>query len=176
MITDQHADVKVTFREGRALFYATPMTNVVGFRDMEDDFGILPYPKLDAEQENYYSTAMDNFSFLLMPVDVKNVENAGLITEALAAESYRTVIPAFYDTVLKTKVSRDDDSAEMLDIVRDNLIFNLGYSFSNVLGMPGHIFQECFKSENSAVSGPWEASQESFQTKLDDLLTHYGVK
>ena len=175
-INNQHNDVKLTFREGRALFYATPMSNVVGFRDMEDDFGILPYPKFDASQENYYSTSMDNFSFLLMPIDVKNVDNAGLITEALAAESYRSVVPAFYDKVLKTKVSRDDDSAEMLDIVRDNLIFNFGYSFSNVLGMPGHVFQEAFKAENSSVSTSWEMSQESFQTKLDELLTHYGVK
>ena len=174
MITDQHADVKVAFREGRALFYATPMTNVVGFRDMDDDFGILPYPKLDAEQENYYSTAMDNFSFLLMPVDVKNMDNAGLITEALAAESYRSVIPAFYDTVLKTKVSRDDDSAEMLDIVRDNLIFNLGYSFSNVLGGTGHLFQETFKGGGTSISGPWESRQEVFQTNLDELLKHFG--
>ena len=174
MITDQHADVKVAFREGRALFYATPMTNVVGFRDMDDDFGILPYPKLDAEQENYYSTAMDNFSFLLMPVDVKNMDNAGLITEALAAESYRSVIPAFYDTVLKTKVSRDDDSAEMLDIVRDNLIFNLGYSFSNVLGGTGHLFQETFKGGGTSISGPWESRQDVFQTNLDELLKHFG--
>jgi len=175
MITDKHADVKTTFREGRALFYATPMSNVVGFRDMNDDFGIIPYPKLDKSQDKYYSTAMDNFSFLLMPVDVKDADRAGLVTEALAAESYRSVVPAFYDVVLKTKVSRDDDSAEMLDIIRDSITFNFGYSFANALNGPGHLFQEKFKAGSTAISSTWNASAKIYQQKLDALLSHFGV-
>lgn len=41
---------------------------------MDDDFGIIPYPKLDSEQKEYHSTAQDNFSFFVAPIDVKDAE------------------------------------------------------------------------------------------------------
>jgi len=164
------------FKEGRALFIANPMNNVVGLRDMEDDFGIIPYPKLDADQDSYYSTAMDNFSYLLMPIDVKDSDMAGMVTEALAAESYRSVVPAFYDVVLKTKVSRDDDSAEMLDIIRDGVIFNMGYSYSYILNDAGHAFQYKLKAKQTTLSTSWSSGAHIYENKLSALLTHYGIE
>ena len=39
------------FREGRLLFNDATLEQLAGYRDMEDDFGAVPYPKLDTDQE-----------------------------------------------------------------------------------------------------------------------------
>ena len=56
-------------------------------RAMNDDFGILPYPKYDENQKQYHSTSLDEFSLFVLPIDVKDKEMSAIITEALCAES-----------------------------------------------------------------------------------------
>jgi len=173
---EAYAAVDTAFKEGRAIFQPRTLANIAALRDMNDDFGILPYPKLDAEQDKYYSTAMDNYSLLLLPIDAADYDFTGFITEALCAESYRVAVPAYYDVVLKTKAARDDESAEMLDIVRDGVTFNFGYAFSGVLNMVGHIFQEKIKAKNDKLVSTFTAGQKIYQRKLDEVLVHYGVE
>ncbi|MBP3393502.1 MAG: hypothetical protein J6M38_03210, partial [Lentisphaeria bacterium] len=45
------------FRESRALFISFACCDLSLLREMEDDYGILPFPKLDEAQENYYCSA-----------------------------------------------------------------------------------------------------------------------
>ena len=56
-----------------------------------------------------------------------------MILEAMAAESHYTLIPEYIETSLKTKNSRDAESADMLDIIINNRVFdpmNI-YAFAN---------------------------------------------
>ena len=57
----------------------------------------------------------------------------GMVLEALAAESHYTLIPEYIETSLKTKNSRDAESADMLDIILGNRVFDPMnvYSFAN---------------------------------------------
>lgn len=43
------------FREGKALFTDASCFQIANSRDSETDFGIVPYPKWDESQDNYYS-------------------------------------------------------------------------------------------------------------------------
>ena len=43
----------------------------------------------------------------------------------MAAESYRTVMPAYYDVVLTTKLTRDNDSEGMIDIIKNSRSYPL---------------------------------------------------
>jgi len=43
------------FKNGQAVFSIGTLQEMIEFRDMEDDFGGLPFPKYDATQERYYS-------------------------------------------------------------------------------------------------------------------------
>ena len=49
--------------------------------------------------------------------------------ELMACESMKTVIPVYYDTVLKNKYARDERSIEMLDLIYENRICDLGDTF-----------------------------------------------
>ena len=65
----------VMFKDGHALFTTTWLGNAfASYREMENDYSILPYPKWDENQEKYMTGAMDNYSVLGMPITVTDPE------------------------------------------------------------------------------------------------------
>ena len=115
---------------GHGLFWTTHMGNVPRFREMESDFGLLPYPKLTATQENYYSTVTPyNSQFVCIPIVQDNIERTGVVTEAIAYYGKKDVLPVYYDVNLKGRVSRDAESSDMLDIIFDNLVYDIGFLY-----------------------------------------------
>ena len=116
------------FEEGRALFLDTSFYFVHRLRAMETDFGIIPYPKWNESQVNYYSR-LSGASAATVPVtitDPARLERTSVILEGMASESMRRVIPAYYDIALLVRAARDEESAEMLDIVFNNRTMDLG--------------------------------------------------
>ena len=113
------------FSNEQALFIAPIICELYSLRDMEDDFGLLPFPKYNEEQERYYSSVVDAWLFVA-PITNSNPEGTSIIIEALAYETEYNVIPAYYEQTLKFKCLRDNDSVEMLDLVRKTLSFDLG--------------------------------------------------
>lgn len=102
------------FQEGRALFLSHGIGSANRFRNMEVDFGVLPAPKYDEEQESYWNV-IDAGKYMVIPKTATDLDRTGTILESLSYEGYKSVIGAYYDTMLKNKLMRDDDSIEMLD-------------------------------------------------------------
>ena len=153
------------FREGRALFYCCGLMNVPGFRAMEDEFGILPVPKTNPEQDSYYhSVSMTNMSALCIPNNATDYTELGYIIESLAAESKNTVTPAYYEKNLKYQSLTDDESGEMLDIIFATRSFDLGTVF-DWGGILGHYM----KIDTDFVSR-FEAVYPVAQAALEDTL------
>lgn len=118
----------VDFGANRSLFYLTPLSLATTFRDTEVDYGILPLPKYDEMQKDYLT--LNWAGFMCVPRSVSDPELVGFVTEMLAAESCRTVIPAFYDILLGEKIARDDEAKQTLDIIFDNDVYDLGVNLS----------------------------------------------
>ena len=118
------------FSSGRALFYVGGLNRVTLFRSMETDFGILPMPKYDESQDGYYNmVSLSCSDAIIIPKSASDLERTGAIIEALSAEGYYTLKPAYYETVLKGKSVRDDESSEMLDIIFANRVYDLEYMY-----------------------------------------------
>ncbi len=125
--TQDFASVQA-FINGRALFFSSNASNMEVFRDMEDDFVVLPLPLMSESQKNYCSYVYNGANVIAIPVlNDKDLAFTGFVLEALAAESYKTVTPAYYEKTLKGKYQRDDRSYDMLDVVFRNRIWDLGY-------------------------------------------------
>ena len=113
------------FENNLGLFLTARLVRIPNLRAMDADFGIVPYPKSDENQKQYYS--MSNGAWAkIVPNHVADPERTSIILEALAAESKNIVIPAYKEICLKTKFTRDDESSEMLDIIFDNILEDLG--------------------------------------------------
>ena len=167
---DVWADViDPAFSEGRVMFNVAGLVRVTVFRAMETDFGILPMPKFDKEQKEYFSiVSTGSANTISIPVTA-DAERSGAVIEALSAESHYILTPAFYDTVLKTKAARDDDSADMLDIIFANRIFDVAYIF-DWGGLIGSIMN--LKSEDK-LSSTVESKLKSAETSLEKTITAY---
>ncbi|MBQ9428262.1 MAG: extracellular solute-binding protein [Clostridia bacterium] len=114
----------------QGLFWTTYMGIVPSFREMESDFGLLPYPKMDETQDAYYTTiAPYNSQFICVPLVQNDVERTGILTEALAYYGKEIVTPAYYDVSLKGQTARDEQSSDMLDIIFDSYVFDIGYYY-----------------------------------------------
>jgi len=130
--TDPWTAVNInTFKEGRALYYISPVVSVSMMRDMDADFGLLPMPKSGAGQTDYYDTVQyNNAEVIAVPITNTDAEFTGTVLQAMGLASGDTVKTAYYDVQLKTKYARDDDSASMLDIIFKNRIVDIGLAFN----------------------------------------------
>lgn len=144
--------------------------SVVQLRDMKDDYGILPYPKYDENQTEYRSSARNTHNAFSMPVTCKNPEVAGAVFEALSSSNYETVFPAYFETALKVKYSRDNDSARMYDIIRDTMHLDFGYIYSNALGYAEGVFNDSYRAENSFASN-LASKKEQMKTNLEKYIS-----
>lgn len=97
------------------------LTHWPTFRDMRDDYGIIPAPKLNEQQADYISYAEVVEPALVIPITTSSSEEMlSAVAEALNYEGYRTITPAVYQTALKDRFARDEASKEMLDIISEN--------------------------------------------------------
>ncbi|MBR4186108.1 MAG: hypothetical protein IKQ87_10090 [Clostridia bacterium] len=123
----------LAFREGRALFFLQNIGAADQFRDMEDDFGILPLPLYDENQDRYYNSAASwSISLYSIPKNAYGADGfarAGWSTEAPAYESKYSLTPAYYEQTLQNKVSRDEESARMLDLIFATRTYDFGWYF-----------------------------------------------
>ncbi|MHC1694533.1 MAG: hypothetical protein AB9835_04510 [Eubacteriales bacterium] len=114
------------FPGNQALFWTELVHWSKLLRSMDSAFGIIPCPKFDEAQDKYYSTVFRDAMSVVVPVTNQNLDRTGILIEALNAQSYITTIPAYYDIMLKTKISRDEESSEMLDIIFDGRVYDMG--------------------------------------------------
>jgi len=134
-IWDQQLDMLI---EKRALWLYTGMNRVTMLREAECNFGILPDPKHDESQSEYHNAVYAGCTTAVsIPITAPDVERTGMILEALTAESYYTLRPAYYDISLKSKLMRDDESGEMLDLIFATRCYDLGqvYNWGGVFDM-----------------------------------------
>ena len=167
---ENHAFLDGIFRDGRSLFIRGGAGSARDFRDMDIDFGIIPYPKFDAQQENYYSQLawIEPVSIPIYAGD-DELERTSAILEALACESYRLVTPVYIDLVLRTKFTRDDESEEMLDIIFANRIFDWGDTIWTPLLRDG-IFPEIFIKRSDTVVSRLERAERNINREIDKMV------
>lgn len=152
------------FRESRALFMSHGIGSASKLRDMEDDFGVLPAPKYDEAQEDY-KNIIDAGKYMVVPNTASDLERTGIILEALSYGGYKTVIPSYYNTMLKNKLMRDEESIEMLDeYIFPNSVLK-GFFNSNC----SEIIENLAKSPDK-IASTIASREESIQLAIDKIV------
>ena len=126
------------FAGGNVLFAPLHLkyAETASFRNMQDEYGILPIPKYDEKQENYYTYAHDQYTVFMVPKTVADPELSGAVLEAMAYESYKSVQPTYYNLVLKGRYANDPQSRKMLDTITTGVRVDPGFIYSIMLGEP----------------------------------------
>ena len=114
------------FYTDMALFYIMQLGTIADLRDnMENPFGVLPFPMRD-ESQRYYTCSMEATAqaMCIPQTAAANREIIGDVIEAMAIYSDAYLTNAYYDTTLKGKIARDEDTTEMLDLLTANRTFD----------------------------------------------------
>ena len=107
------------FINGEQLARFGGIETLESFREMEDDFYLIPLPKLDKDQETYRSAVGDNVQLMGLAYTCQNIEAATATLELMAYYSAQMVTPSYYDVALKYKYTRDEEAAEMIDLIAE---------------------------------------------------------
>ena len=155
---DQWQYARSFFTTDNALFCsgAANITSEDAFRNMESEYGVLPFPKYDNTQENYNSTIDSNASLFALPstprtdVSTAGVERTGMILEYMAYKSHEILLPAYYEEVLKGQRMDSEEDHKMLDIIRTNV----RYELADMVGITtvSETVQNMFKKPSTAYS------------------------
>lgn len=165
-----------TFMAGRALLCGQVLACVRLFRPMEDDFGIIPMPKYDEAQERYYAYVIpyDIFSSSV-PITVKDPSVSGSVLQALAILSAYYITPAYYDITITGKGLRDEESAEMLDIILASTVYDLARMYdwgglaSGIIGNKGagKEFSSFYAKREKATLNALNKTLEAFEANTN---------
>jgi len=125
--------VNAAFLDDRCLLYSGTLSGIADLRDMETDYGILPMPLYDENQEEYCSFAnpwAGSVFSIPYALEQDEAERSAVLLQVLGAEGLNSVIPAYYEVCLKGQRTRDDDSIEMLDLIRSTAGCDLGQMYN----------------------------------------------
>ena len=141
------------------------------FREMEDDYVILPFPKYDEAQERYLSYCHDDYSVFGIPVSAASPERSFAVLELMNELSYRYVLPAYYEIALKDKYSRDEATSQMIDILYDGLVFDIGWIYSSALSnFMNSIFRDLTVSSSANFTSSYQSMEKVLEVNLSTLM------
>jgi maltose-binding protein MalE len=117
------------FPSGRALFLGGELKDAQVFRDMDDEFGVVPLPKYDENQEQYFTTLDYQMITFAIPYTQANPEDAAFLLDVMSFETDEKILDLFLGNRIEQKGLRNEDSVEMLHIIYEGLGIDLGEAF-----------------------------------------------
>ena len=161
------------FEEDRTLFYGEVLQCVIRRRNMETPFGVLPFPKLDANQADYAHMVHVTACMVGVPVSLSDEDRdfTGFVLEAMAAESKNWLVPAYYTTALEDKFMRDEESKDMLDIILRTRRYDLGYVAD--WGGMFSTYVSTAKKGNADFASVWDKCATKAMTAMEKAADFY---
>ena len=143
--------------------------------DMKDPYGILPMPKYDESQKTYLTNAWDQFSVFGVPLTLSDADKdvTGIIFEALCAESYKTVFPAYYDQALKSRYSAEPATAEIIDIIMAGRKLEFTFQFGENLSALPYMFRQMLGKNSTDVASTFKKQQKALNKVVQRLIDVY---
>ena len=173
-----------TFTSGRAMFVGYQRLGSLEnatVREMEDGLGVVPYPKLSDSQEWYITSTHDTCEIGLIPVTVApdDLDYISAVVEVLCRETYKSVLPVYYESSLKMKYTRDDISAQMIDIVHDNIgnSFAMAYNPSlNSIFLSGTFCTDNIEKGKTDFASSYAAREPAAISSLNKIIEDFEAK
>ncbi|MBQ9112707.1 MAG: hypothetical protein IJY08_03910 [Clostridia bacterium] len=163
---------------GNTLFFLSEYAQVpVWVQNGGPGFGVLPMPKYDESQQEYYTTVGFYHSQWAVPRVLQGDECVGAVLEVLASESYRKVTPAYFENLFQLRYADGSRESEMFASIKDSVVFDPGRAFSPAFGaLTSMTFRNCLYASDtgwmSAYKG-MESTLESGAKKINDFMATF---
>jgi len=157
------------FASGNSLFAFNKIYFAeTGLREM-DNYYIIPVPKAKEGLDTEYRTTLhEGLNLYGISAYSANIPAAAATLEYMAKKSYDLVTPEYYDVALKYKYSRDDDSAEMIDLIRKGAYVDFGLIWGSAISDIDDFLRNNFNEKSINVI---KSSTRSWSKLLNKLLS-----
>ncbi len=154
------------------IFDAGLMNDLVERRADEDDFGVIPFPKYDENEKHYRSWISDNTIVCSMPITTpaERVDMNTAILECMASEGRRLLLPAYYESALKNKYTRDEMSTRMLDIIHDGATTDFVAVYSESLSSIGSCMRQLIGYDEPNFVSWYKAKENTVLSNMAELF------
>ena len=172
----EDGDVQINmFGNGQSLMVMREMSLARNeYRTMEDNYTIVPYPKLDDTQEHYYSACFNSATIWGIPSDNPQPQTAAAVMEALAAESYQDITPVFFETCMQEKFARNEDTIEMLNLIRANGYIDAEYLYMSAFNYSVQILRNLVSGKKADVASYVAKQEKKYHAAVGQMIEQLG--
>lgn len=121
------SDTSNGFAEHRSLFELCHISDLASFRESGIDYGLLPYPLFEQDQRTYRSLSWNGM--IGVPRSIADPTMVGEVLELIGYYS-PNVKTAYMEKLLGTTLDQAPDDAEMLSIIWDSQVTDMGLLIS----------------------------------------------
>lgn len=161
-----------TFMQYKTLFESTSLGKAETISQKMPNFGILPMPKLDKNQQDYITPVGGVSPFGIMKSS-PDVRRAAVILETFTIYSYTTVRPEYYENALKLRYQTDPKAEKMVDFIVDHLSIDFLFintaSFDGIADRPFDMIEPFGKLQGEgyySYMGQWQNQMEGYLEKF----------
>lgn len=147
-----------------------------GMRDSEIDYAVLPVPKWDEAQDNYYITVGGSGDAQAVLRTASNLEKIGIVTEALNAESWKTCEAAYYENTIKYKSTRAEENVEVLDMMMESRIFDFGSVYGGWSSSGGGAtfwIHEVLNKGSADIASYYQSKKSTWEGYMESVLAAF---
>lgn len=164
---------RTAFSDGRSLFYSRLLGDFKQLREVEDDYGVICFPRYDFANEDT-SYFVQNPTTLFLPIVIgddnrdgdADYNEVGIFLQAVGAYTLDITLDEYIENAVIGKGMRDQNSADMVRIMMQNRNFDLTQAFS-FPNMASGLYT-CIKN-NSGYASVGKKLERSFG-KLSDKI------
>lgn len=170
----ENKSVHQWFGKGLSLFWNDRCRNASTFKENEIPFGIVPNPMYDENQDNYITVLGNPFSLYAIPTDAKDKNASAAVMECYASESYRVLSPQLYEVTMKYRFTDDSTSAEMFDLVKSTVAFDLGRIYATNFSNPYATFESAVSNKTAWTTATKAMTKKTWPNALKTLLESFS--
>lgn len=162
------------FIENEILFVNNWLCVTLELRGMDSDFGLLPPPKLDEQQEKYMvynSPSWTTYAAVPKTVEDEELDFVGDVMNALGYYGNEYIYTALVDTTITYKSLRDEGNKQMMQLIYENRIFDLAdiYDFGGIQAMMNKFISANSTNFASTYKGQSKIIERKIQETVDSL-------
>ena len=102
-------------------------------------------------------------------IPANKAETVGILLEAYAVLSHRLLKPAYYDIMLTSRNVHDAESAEMMDLMFSNRVYEMSFYFSNFGFF--ELFKTSTNDNTDSFSSNYSKKAKAFNVTLKRVLS-----
>ena len=164
----------LVFTEGRAMFdidviYHYDSGNAL-MRNMKDEYGMIPVPKYDTAQKEYYSGVQDSHNVMaIIDHPTQNYAALSAMLELINKRTYESVRPYYFEKMVKTKYLKDEKSGQVFDMIMAGTRWDWADVYSYSVGEPRNMLWRKPSTTQGTVSVAYGENAETITSKFEQF-------